>query len=91
MIGTTMEDGQKPIEELFLGMYQGDGYVNTSGWSPKEESDFYGSRGGTYHWDDKFDSNGVLQFHSDKNPDSKIPHLQIHPKRGKVIRIFFGV
>ncbi len=51
VIGTliTMEDGQKPIEELFLGMYQGDGYVNTSGWSPKEESDFYGSRGGTYH------------------------------------------
>ena len=77
-------------EELFLGMYQGDGYVNTSGWSSKEVSNFYGSRGGTYHWDDTFDSNGVLQFHSDKNPDSKTPHLQIHPERGKVIRIFFG-
>lgn len=77
-------------EELFMGMYQGNGYVNTSGWSSKEVSDFYGSRGGTYHWDDTFDSNGVLQFHSDKNPDSKIPHLQIHPEHGKVIRIFFG-
>ena len=42
---------------------------------------FTGSRGGTYHWDDTFDSNGVLQFHSDKNPDSKTPICKIHPER----------
>lgn len=75
-------------EELFLRKYQGEGYINTTGWTSKEVSDFYG-KGGTYHWDDIFDSEGVLKFHSKTNPDGKVPHLEIHPKKGKIIRIFW--
>lgn len=45
---------------------------------------------GTYHWDDEFDENGVLKYHDKKNPHGNTPHLQIHPNKGKVIRIFFN-
>lgn len=49
-----------------------------------------GGKGNTYHWDDVFGSDGYLVGHGAGNPDALMPHLQIHPKKGNVIRIFFG-
>jgi len=65
-------------EELFLGKYQAEGYRNTTGWSPKESKDFFGSKRGTYHWDE-----GANAFPHDGS------HLQIHSFEREVIRIFF--
>lgn len=73
-------------EELFLGMYQGDGYVNVTGMDAKN---LLGGKGNTYHWDDIFGSDGYLVGHGAGNPDAQMPHLQIHPQKGIVIRIFF--
>lgn len=47
------------------------------------------SKGNTYHWDDTFGSDGYLVGHGLGNPDASMSHLQIHPLRRKVIRIFF--
>lgn len=65
-------------EELFLGRYQAEGYRNTTGWSPKEVKEFFGSKRGTYHWDE-----GTNAFPHDGS------HLQIHSFEREVIRIFF--
>ena len=64
--------------ELFLGRYQGAGYRNTTGWSPREVKDFFGAKSGTYHWDE-----GASAFPHDAS------HLQIHTLEGPVIRIYF--
>lgn len=77
-------------EELFLGKFQGDGYINTTDMSPTEAKDFYGSKEGTYHWDDDMDASGRVEGHGGDNPHGGLPHLQIHPfGGGSVIRIFF--
>jgi RHS repeat-associated protein len=64
--------------ELFLGRYQGAGYRNSTGMSPREAKDFFGGKAGTYHWD---------------IGDAAFPHgashLQIHTLEGQVIRIYF--
>ncbi|MDA0178749.1 polymorphic toxin-type HINT domain-containing protein [Solirubrobacter phytolaccae] len=69
-------------EELFLRVYQGDGYRNTTGWQPSEANRVLGSKRGTYHWDTDFGPN---------DPHSS-PHLQVHTKEGNpsIVRIFFG-
>ena len=64
--------------ELFLGRYHGAGYRNTTGWAPREVKDFFGSKAGTYHWDE-----GLNAFPHDAS------HLQIHTPEGPVIRIYF--
>ena len=76
-------------EELFLGMYQGDGYVNVTGMDAMDAKNLFGGKGNTYHWDDIFGSDGYLVGHGAGNPDAQTPHLQIHPQKGNVIRIFF--
>jgi len=65
-------------EELFLRLYQGRGYRNTTGFSPKEAKNFYTRKEGTYHWDE-----------GDKAFPHEMNHLQIHTFRGKIIRIYF--
>lgn len=52
--------------------------------------EYFGDKAHTYHWDDEFGDGKRLINHSKKNDDGKQAHLQIHPKRGKIIRIFFG-
>ena len=76
-------------EELFLGIFQGYGYRNTTGMDPMEVKRFFGSKSGTYHWDDIFDAHGHLLNHNPNNIHGQMAHLQIHPDSSTVIRIFF--
>lgn len=55
-----------------------------------DSKNLLGSKDKTYRWDDTFGSDGYLLRHGRNNPDAKTPHLPIHPKGGKIIRIFFG-
>jgi len=68
-------------EELFLRLYQGKGFTNTTGMSGKQVRDFYGSKAGTYHWDTEL-TPGLTH--------STGPHLQIHQPDGVIVRIFYG-
>jgi RHS repeat-associated protein len=65
-------------EELFLRLYQGAGYRNTTGMTAKETKDFFGGKAGTYHWD----------IGAAKHPH-EMSHLQIHTLGGDVVRIGF--
>jgi hypothetical protein len=75
-------------EELFLRLYQGEGYRNTTGLSAVEAKSLFGKKG-TYHWDEGFDSLGRVQGHGTDNPHGELPHLQIHLFEGWIIRIFY--
>lgn len=48
-----------------------------------------GGKANTYHWDDVVGPDGFLLGHSPANPDSIMKHLQIHPEKENVIRLFF--
>lgn len=48
--------------------------------SAVEAKNFFGSKIGTYHWDE------VL---SDADPHGYAPHFQIYTYEGPIIRIFF--
>ena len=76
-------------EELFLGLYQGHGYRNTTGMSATEAKNFFGKKAGTYHWDDVVDETGRLVEHGADNVHGAAKHLQIHGFDGKIIRISF--
>jgi hypothetical protein len=65
-------------EELFLGYFQGNGYRNSTGMSPREAKEFFGGKAGTYHWDI-----GEAAYPHDMS------HLQIHTLQGPVVRIYF--
>jgi RHS repeat-associated protein len=72
---------KEEAEELYLALYQAEGYTNTTGRTTKEMKDaflFPDGKAGTYHWDLNDTQHGG------------IPHLQIHDTFGKIIRIFFG-
>lgn len=73
-----------------MRQYQGDGYRNTTGMSPTEVKDFFGSKQGTYHWDDTVGADGRLVGHGPDNPHGGLPHLQIHTFEGPIVRIFWG-
>jgi RHS repeat-associated protein len=82
-------------EELFLGRYIGGNdasemFRNTTGLTAMETKSLLGSKANTYHWDDALDELGHLADHELGHPDSRFRHLQLHPKEGSVIRIFFG-
>ena len=68
-------------EELYLGLYQDEGYLNSTGISPKKvkENDwsFPNGKNGTFHWDTEDTQHGG------------IPHLQIHDRYGQITRIFY--
>jgi hypothetical protein len=58
--------------------------------SPTEAKKFFGSKDGTYHWDDQIGPDGRVVGHGPNNPDGNMRHLQIHPiGGGETIRIFF--
>ncbi|MCX4750554.1 DUF6531 domain-containing protein [Kitasatospora sp. NBC_01287] len=81
-------------EELFLGKFQGDGYRNAAGFDGKGTRQFFGSKSGTYHWDDRLGADGRVVGHGPSNSDGDLPHLQIHtfedsPYGGRIIRIFW--
>ncbi|GFI05056.1 protein RhsC [Lachnospiraceae bacterium] len=87
---TVTVSNRSQAEELFLGRYQGEGYTNVTGMDAMDTKNFLGSKDNTYHWDDMFGSDGYLLGHSSSNPDASMAHLQIHPRSGNIIRIFFG-
>jgi RHS repeat-associated protein len=82
-------------EELFLGKFVGgdkleNWFRNTTGVSAMETKLLFGEKANTYHWDDALDAFGQLAGHSSGHPDSRFRHLQIHRRKGPVMRIFFG-
>ncbi|MEZ5355749.1 MAG: hypothetical protein R2762_24205 [Bryobacteraceae bacterium] len=70
-------------EELFLRLYQGAGYRNSTGMTATEAKGFFGSKSGTYHWD-------TAAGHGPMNPHGTGPHLQIHTFEGPIVRIHYG-
>ena len=81
------------VEELFLRLYQGYGYRNTTGFGGggRGVREFFGSKRGTYHWDDLLDESGRVSGHGAGNVHGELPHIQIHDKNtGGVTRIFYG-
>jgi hypothetical protein len=95
-IAGELQNGKKVVrvaskaeaEELFLRIFQGKGFKNTSGKSAKETKDFFG-KASTYNWDDAVDSSGRILNHSASNAHDATKHLQIHDEIGNIIRIFF--
>jgi hypothetical protein len=82
-------------EELFLRMFQGQGYRNATGFDGVGTKQYFGSKMGTYHWDDQLGPDGRVLGHGAGNADGDLPHLQIHtlddsPWGGAIIRIFWG-
>ena len=86
---TVNVDNRSQAEELFLGKYQGEGYRNVTGMDAMSSKELLGSKGNTYHWDDTFGADGYLVGHGAGNPDASMAHLQIHPEKGKIIRVYF--
>ena len=84
-------NSKSEAEELFLNLYQSDGYTNTTGMDAMDVKNMYGTKANTYHWDTEAGNDGWLLGHSLDNPDGAMPHLQIHPVSGKEIRIFFNM
>ena len=86
-------------EELFLGKYVGNQvnakgeqviFQNTTGKTAMEAKEILGAKANTYHWDDALDELGQLAGHRLDDPSSQFQHLQIHPEKGAIVRIFFG-
>ncbi|WP_185910914.1 putative T7SS-secreted protein [Streptomyces sp. WAC07149] len=82
-------------EEIYLGKFHGEGYRNAEGFDGKGTRQYFGSKSGTYHWDDKLGDDGRVLGHGEGNRDGDRPHLQIHtyedsPYKGAIIRIFWG-
>ncbi|WP_214324798.1 DNRLRE domain-containing protein [Nonomuraea sediminis] len=77
-------------EELFLGKFQGAGYRNATGFDGVGTKQYFGSKVGTYHWDDVIGADGRVVGHGINNADGALPHLQIHTFDGPIIRIFWG-
>ncbi|NEC86492.1 hypothetical protein G3I71_11835 [Streptomyces sp. SID12501] len=77
-------------EELFLRTYQGAGYRNASGMDGVGTKQYYGTKRGTYHWDDQLGEDGRVLGHGAGNRDGDLPHLQVHTFDGPIVRIFWG-
>jgi uncharacterized protein RhaS with RHS repeats len=84
-------------EELFRGRYVGEGYRNAEEFNSVTAKDYFSTPQGKesyYHWDDTLVSNietrkVYMANHSPTDPHAALPHLQLHPKDGKVIRIYW--
>jgi RHS repeat-associated protein len=70
-------------EEVFLRLYQGEGYRNSTGTDGPGAKQLFGEKSGTYHWD-------TAEGHGPDNPHGTGPHLQIHTFEGAIVRIFYG-
>ncbi len=64
-------------------------YVETENFRFKEIKQLFDSKEATFHWDDVFGEDGRLLNHDATNPHAEVPHLQIHPRKAKIIRILF--
>jgi len=84
-------------EELFRGKYVGQGYRNAEEFNSVTAKDYFQTPQGKesyYHWDDTpvsdIETRKVyMANHSPTDPHAAMPHLQLHPKDGKVIRIYW--
>ncbi len=75
---------------MFLGVYQGQGYRNATGFDGVGTKQYFGSKVGTYHWDDVLGADGRVVGHGASNADGALPHLQVHTFEGPIVRIFWG-
>jgi len=77
--GDYVVKNKEEAEELYLYLFHGKGFTNTTGMNGKQVKEFFGSKNSTYHWD------------LTPTPGSKhgTPHLQIHDDSGQIFRIFF--
>jgi hypothetical protein len=90
-------NGRAEAEELFRGKYVGQGYRNAEEFNSVTAKDYFQTPGGKesyYHWDETPVSNietrkTYMANHSPIDPHSAMPHLQLHPKDGKVSRIYW--
>ena len=71
-----------------MGLFNGKGLTNTTNWNPVEAKDWF-PKGGHYHWDEVFDSKGLVG-HGPNNPHGHMAHLQIHLSEKDIIHIFFS-
>jgi hypothetical protein len=70
--------GRDEAGELFLGIFHGKGFTNTTGMTGKQvRQAFPGGKRGTFHWDLLDTQHGGR------------PHLQVHDEAGSIFRIFF--
>ncbi|WP_334598651.1 RHS repeat-associated core domain-containing protein [Pseudomonas alvandae] len=84
-------------EELFRRKYAGEGYRNAEEFNSVTAKDFFQTPEGResyYHWDETPVSNTktrktYMANHSPTDPHAAMPHLQLHPKDDKVIRIYW--
>ncbi|SEE25912.1 polymorphic toxin-type HINT domain-containing protein [Streptomyces sp. Ag109_O5-10] len=76
-------------EELFFRTYQGEGYRNASGMDGVGTKQYFGTKRGTYHWDDQLGEDGRVLGHGEGNRDGDLPHLQVHTFDGPIVRIFW--
>ena len=86
--GVTVKS-RSEAEELFLRTYQGDGYRNASGMDGVGTKQYYGTKRGTYHWDDQLGEDGRVLGRGAGNRDGDLPHLQVHTFDGPIVRIFW--
>ncbi|OUR86737.1 hypothetical protein A9Q81_27855 [Gammaproteobacteria bacterium 42_54_T18] len=87
-------------EQLFLERFQGLGYRNAQDFNSVTSKEYFttaiNGRESYYHWDDTFVTDpetGVeyIQHHNYKtDKDAFVRHLQLHPAKGKIIKIYFG-
>jgi RHS repeat-associated protein len=88
---------QSEAEELFLRRFQSEGYRNSEGFTSTAARDFFSQEKGFYHWDVEFETiqlenGGIkewLKQHALNNKHGADPHLQIEPKTGPRIYIFW--
>jgi RHS repeat-associated protein len=84
-------------EELFLGKYVGQGYRNAEEFnSATAKTHFRKTKEPEkyYHWDDTPVSDiktrkVTMANHDPSDPHGDHPHLQLHPVKGEVIRIYW--
>jgi hypothetical protein len=88
---SVLVNSRSEAEELFLGKYQGAGYRNASGFDGPGTRQYFGSKVGTYHWDDQLGEDGRVLGHGPGNSDGDFPHLQIHTLEGPIVRIFWSL
>jgi hypothetical protein len=70
--------GRDEAAEIFHGLFQGKGYVNTTGMTGRQVREMLPKhKYGTYHWDMSDTVHGGR------------PHLQVHTEEGRIHRIFF--
>lgn len=67
-----------------LDQHQGSGWRNVTNLGHE-----IFQKSNTYHWDTQFGPDGRLEGHGPDNPHATIPHLQLHPDKGPIVRIFF--